>query len=81
MLVRSQPATEGACAFQSTSAARQLFVCQAVGQALLMRHCMRLPAQDRRKEMGKLVSKLGEEGKVAIRCALCTITLLLQCTS
>ncbi len=30
---------------------------------------MRLPAQDRRKEMGKLVSKLGEEGKVAIRCA------------
>jgi hypothetical protein len=31
---------------------------------------MRLPAQDRRKEMGKLVSKLGEEGKVAIRCAI-----------
>jgi hypothetical protein len=30
---------------------------------------MRLAAQDRRKEMAKLVSKLGEEGKVAIRCA------------
>lgn len=27
-----------------------------------------MPPQDRRKEMTKIVAKLAEEGKVAIRC-------------